>query len=142
MESAYSVTRLSIAYMVAAHARTHIHTHKHTYTPQSMITHQGFRVESWSLTYRCNFCRSLGLVVNDPSVHTFSQGQDCCTQPSDHTSTKVYRYRRYFYPLLPAWIKSKLTPSHLIRVKQNPAIDKFQTYVSMGRQSHASHLGF
>src|SRR6218665_1248233 len=98
MESAYSVTRLSIAYMVAAHARTHIHTHKHT--PQSMITHQGFRVESWSLTYRCYICRSLGLVVERPQCASHSQGQDCCTQPSDHTSTKVYRYRRYFYPLL------------------------------------------
>src|SRR6218665_291115 len=35
MESAYSVTRLSIAHMVAAHAYTQTHT------PQSMITHQG-----------------------------------------------------------------------------------------------------
>src|SRR6218665_2745501 len=71
MESAYSVTRLSIAYMVAAHARTHtIHTntHTHTHTPQSMIrpTHQGFRGESWSVTYRCYICRSLGLVVERP----------------------------------------------------------------------------
>src|SRR6218665_4156030 len=48
--------------MVAAHARTPIHTN----TPQSMITHQGFRVESWALTYRCYICRSLGLVVERP----------------------------------------------------------------------------
>src|SRR6218665_3155487 len=101
MESAYSVTRLSIAYMVAAHACTHIHTHTHTHTHthQSMITHQGFRVESWSLTYRCYICRSLGLVVERPQCASLSQGQDCCTQPSDDTGTKVYRYRRYFYPL-------------------------------------------
>src|SRR6218665_1877978 len=66
MESAYSVTRLSIAYMVAAHARTPIHANTHTHTPQSMITHQGFRVESWALTYRCYLCRSLGLVVERP----------------------------------------------------------------------------
>jgi len=63
MESAYSVTRLSIAYMVAPHARTPIHT---THTPQSMITHQGFRVESWTLTYRCYISRSLGLVIERP----------------------------------------------------------------------------
>src|SRR6218665_4219733 len=72
MESAYSVTRLSIAYMVAAHARTHIHTHKHT--PQSMLTHQGFRVESWSLTYRCYICRSLGLVVKRPRCASLFAG--------------------------------------------------------------------
>src|SRR6218665_2642027 len=68
MESANSVTRLSIVYMVAAHARTHTHAHKytHTHTPQSMITHQGFRVESWALTYKCYICRSLGLVVERP----------------------------------------------------------------------------
>src|SRR6218665_129653 len=67
MESAYSVTRLSIAYMVAAHPRTHTHIHKHTHTPQSMITHQGFRVESWALTYsRCCIRRSLWLVVERP----------------------------------------------------------------------------
>src|SRR6218665_252767 len=64
MESAYSVTRLSIAYMVAPHARTHAHTQTHT--PQSMITHQRFRIESWTLTYRCYICRSLGLVVCIP----------------------------------------------------------------------------
>src|SRR6218665_2030553 len=49
-----------------AHQYTHTHTHTHTYTPQSMITHQGFRVESWALTYRCYICRSLGLVVKRP----------------------------------------------------------------------------
>src|SRR6218665_3923809 len=70
MESAYSVTRLSIAYMVAAHARTHTHTHKHTHSPQSMINHQGFRVESWVLTYRCYICRSLGLVIERPQCAT------------------------------------------------------------------------
>src|SRR6218665_3695106 len=74
MESAYSVTRLSIAYMVAAHARTHIHTHKHTHTPHSMITHQGFGVESWSLTYRCYICRSLGLVVERPQCASLFPG--------------------------------------------------------------------
>src|SRR6218665_1063826 len=78
MESAYSVTRLSVAYMVAAHARTHIHIHKHTHThtPQSMITHQGFRVESWSLTYRCYMyiCRSLGLVVERPQCASLFAG--------------------------------------------------------------------
>src|SRR6218665_1857275 len=65
MESAYSVTRLSIAYYGCS-TRTHTHTHKHT--PQLMITHQGFRVESWALTYRCYtcICRSLGLVVERP----------------------------------------------------------------------------
>src|SRR6218665_3763263 len=110
MESAYSVTRLSIAYMVAAHA-THAHPYTQTHTPQSMITHQGFRVESWVLTYRCYIRRSLGLVLNDPSVHPFSPGQDCCMQPSDHMCTTVYRYRRYYYPLYLAWIKSMLLNS-------------------------------
>src|SRR6218665_243146 len=82
MESAYSVTRLSIAYMVAAHARRHTHTHKyththshtHTHTPQSMIIHQGFKVESWALTYRCYICRSLGLVVELPQCAPFFAG--------------------------------------------------------------------
>src|SRR6218665_2051752 len=72
MESSYSVTRLSIAYMVAAHARTHTHTHKHT--SQSIITHQGFRVESWALTYRCYICRSLGLVVERPQCASLFAG--------------------------------------------------------------------
>src|SRR6218665_3284024 len=72
MESAYSVTRLSIAYMVAAHARTHTHTQTHT--PQSMITHQRFRVESWVLTYRCYICRSLGLVVERPQCASLFAG--------------------------------------------------------------------
>src|SRR6218665_2159942 len=110
MESAYSVTRLSIAYMVAAHARTPINTNTHTHTPQSTITHQAFRVESWALTYRCYFCRSLGLGIERPhqcawllrdrmSVHAFWRGQECCTQPSDHMCTTVYIYRGYFYPL-------------------------------------------
>src|SRR6218665_1640304 len=66
MESAYSVTRLSVAYMVGAHT--------HTHTPQSMITHQGFRVESWSLTYRCYICRSLGLVVERPQCASLFAG--------------------------------------------------------------------
>src|SRR6218665_17884 len=81
MIQAYPVTRLSIAYMVAAHARTHTHTHKHTHThththtPQSMITHQGFRVESWApLTYRCYICRSLGLVVERPQCASLFAG--------------------------------------------------------------------
>src|SRR6218665_465381 len=93
----YSVTRLSIAYMVAAHARTPIHTNTHT--PQSMITHQGFRVESWALPTDVISVGHWGWSLNDPSVHPFSPGQDCCTQPSDHTCTTVHRYRRYFYPL-------------------------------------------
>src|SRR6218665_1150575 len=71
MESAYSVTRLSIAYMVAAHART---PYTQTHTPQSIITHQGFRVESWSLTYRCYICRSLGLVVERPQCVSLFTG--------------------------------------------------------------------
>src|SRR6218665_1044447 len=79
------------------HARTPIHTNTHT--PQSMITYQGFRVESWALTYRCYICRSLGLVVERPQCASLSPGQDCCMQPSDHMCTTVYRYIRYFYPL-------------------------------------------
>src|SRR6218665_3366307 len=74
MESAYSVSRLSIAYMVATHARTPTHTNTHTHTPQSMITHQGFRVESWALTYRCYICRSLGLVVERPQYASLFAG--------------------------------------------------------------------
>src|SRR6218665_1873955 len=92
-----------------------------------MITHQGFRVESWALTYRCYIRRSLGLVLNDPSVHPFSPGQDCCMQPSDHMCTTVYtvQIQTLLLPAVyPAWIKSELTPSlPLIRVKQNPAIN-------------------
>src|SRR6218665_3568008 len=101
LESAYSVTRLSIPYMVAAHAHTRTPIHTNTHTPQSMITHQRFRVESWALTYmyRCYICRSLGWSLNDPSVHPFSPGQDCCMQPSDHMCTTVYRYRHYLYTL-------------------------------------------
>src|SRR6218665_1866609 len=72
MESAYSVTRLSIAYMVAAHTRTPMHTNTHT--PQLTITHQGFRVESWALTYRCYICRSLGLVVERPQCASLFVG--------------------------------------------------------------------
>src|SRR6218665_1003191 len=64
MESAYSVTRLTIAYMVAAHP----------HTPQSMITHQGFSVESWALTYRCYICRSLGFVVERPQCPSLFAG--------------------------------------------------------------------
>src|SRR6218665_3742490 len=41
-------------------------THTHTHTPQSMNTHQGFRVESLALTYRCYIGRSLRLVVERP----------------------------------------------------------------------------
>src|SRR6218665_2933011 len=89
MESAYSVTRLSIAYMVAAHARTHIHTqtHTHTHTPQSMITHQGFRVESWALTYRCYICRSLALVVERPQCASLFAGPRLARNPQ---TTYVY----------------------------------------------------
>src|SRR6218665_675276 len=124
MESAYSVTRLSIAYMIAAHERTHTHTHKHTHTPQSMITHQGFRVESWAITYRCYICRSLGLVLNDPSVHPFSWAKTVACNPqttcvqrctdTDATSTRCSQ---------PGYRVIKLTHSlPLIRVKQNPTI--------------------
>src|SRR6218665_3621828 len=74
MESAYSVTRLSFACMVAAHACTQTDTHKHTHTPQSMITHQGFRDESWALTYRCYICRSLGFVVKRPQCASIFAG--------------------------------------------------------------------
>src|SRR6218665_1407798 len=74
IESAYSVTRLSIAYMVAAHARTPIHINTHTTINDY---HQGFRVESWALTYRCYICIAhWGWSLNDPSVHPFSPSQD------------------------------------------------------------------
>src|SRR6218665_645637 len=65
MESAYSelLSNSAINCIYGCSTRTHTHTHKHTHTPQSMITHQGFRVESWAITYRCYICRSLGLVV-------------------------------------------------------------------------------
>src|SRR6218665_547593 len=97
MKSAYSVTLLLIAYMVAPHAHTHTHTHKHTLQP--MITHQGFRVESWALTYRCYICRSLGLVVELPQRASLFSGPRLLHATSDHLCTTVYRYRRYFYPL-------------------------------------------
>src|SRR6218665_2020589 len=76
LESAYSVTRLSIPYMVAAHAHTRTPIHTNTHTPQSMITHQRFRVESWALTYmyRCYICRSLGLVVEQPQCASLFAG--------------------------------------------------------------------
>src|SRR6218665_255335 len=49
------------------HARTPMHTNTHTHThTHTTITHQGFRVESWALTYRCYIRRSLGLVVERP----------------------------------------------------------------------------
>src|SRR6218665_1957279 len=38
------------------------------------ITHQGFRVESWALTYRCYICRSLGLVVERPQCASLLAG--------------------------------------------------------------------
>src|SRR6218665_1199746 len=53
------------------HTHAHPYTQTHTHTPQSMSTHQGFRVESWSLTYRCYICRSLGLVVERPQCASF-----------------------------------------------------------------------
>src|SRR6218665_3353821 len=56
------------------HARTPIHTNTHTHTPQSMITHQGSRVESWALTYRCHICRSLGLIVERPQCASLFAG--------------------------------------------------------------------
>src|SRR6218665_153910 len=89
-----------------AHARTRTHTHPytqtytHTRTPQSMPTHQEFRFESWALTYRCNSCRSLGLVVERPQcaslfaglklLHATLRPHDCvqrCTD-TDATSTR------------------------------------------------------
>src|SRR6218665_945674 len=89
--------------MVAAHARTP--THKHTHTT---INDYSSGIQGWIVGANVGHW---GWSLNDPSVHPFSPGQDCCTQPSDHMCTTVYRYRRYFYPLQPAWIKSKLTPS-------------------------------
>src|SRR6218665_1042698 len=53
--------------------RTHA-IHTNTHTPQSMITHQGFRFVSWSLTYRCYICRSLGLVVERPQCASLFAG--------------------------------------------------------------------
>src|SRR6218665_1839674 len=76
MESAYSELLSNSAInciMVAAHARTHTHTHKRTHTPQSMITHQGFRVESWALTYRCYSFIHSGHFYSAPSVLYYSQ---------------------------------------------------------------------
>src|SRR6218665_628319 len=59
-----------------AHPYTQTHTHTQTHTPQSMITRQGFRVESWVLTYRCYtcICRSLGLVVERPQCASLFAG--------------------------------------------------------------------
>src|SRR6218665_2039881 len=62
-----------ILWLQHTHARTPIHTNTHT--PQSMINHQGFRVESWApLTYRCYICRSLGLVVERPQCASLFAG--------------------------------------------------------------------
>src|SRR6218665_2321700 len=91
MESAYSVTRLSIAYMVAAHARTPTHTNTHT-----TINDYSSGIQGWIVGANVDHW---GWSLNDPCVHPFSPGQDCCTQPSDHMCTTVYRYRCYFCPL-------------------------------------------
>src|SRR6218665_1754515 len=68
MESAYSELLSNSANncIYGCSTRTHAHPYTQTHTPHSMITHLGFRVESWSLTYRCYICRSLGLVVERP----------------------------------------------------------------------------
>src|SRR6218665_2187457 len=129
MESAYSVTRLSIAYMVAAHARAHIHTHKHT--PQSMITHQGFRVESWSLTYRCYICRSLGLVVERPQCASLFAGPRLL-----HTTLRPHEYKGVQIQtlLLPAVASPDKEQAYTFSSHQGEAESsyQFQTYVSMG----------
>src|SRR6218665_676695 len=100
MESAYSVTWLSIA---CCSKRTHErpYTQTHTHTPQSMITHQGFRVESWALTYRCYICRSLGLVVERPQCAPLFAGPrllHATLRPQVYNGVQI-AYRRYFYPL-------------------------------------------
>src|SRR6218665_526729 len=66
-----------------------------------------------------------GWSLNDPSVHSFSPGQDCCTQHSDHMCTcNGVQLQTLLLPAVPACIKSKLTPPlPLIRVKQNPTIN-------------------
>src|SRR6218665_1649183 len=73
LSASYGVSLLSnsaINCIYGCSTRTHAHpytqTNTHTQTPQSMTTHQGFRVESWALTYRCYICRSLGLVAERP----------------------------------------------------------------------------
>src|SRR6218665_219424 len=121
MESAYSVTRLSIAYMVAAHARTPIHTN----TPQSMIAHQGFRVESWALTYRCYICRSLGLLVVE-------RPQCASLRPHVYNGVQI---QTLLLPAVASLDKEQaytVSPSHQGEAESSY---QFQTYVSMGRQS-------
>src|SRR6218665_445637 len=145
MESACSVTRLSIAlWLQHTHVRTPIHTqaHKHTHTPQSMITHQGFRVESWSLTYRCYISVGhWGWSLNDPSVHPFSPGQDCCTQPLDHNVYSGVQILTLLLPAVASLDKEYAYTFSLSHQGEAESSYQFQTYVSMGRQSHASQLG-
>src|SRR6218665_689010 len=78
MESAYCelLSNLRINCIYGCSTRTHAHpyTQTHTHTQQSMITRQGFRVESWALTYRCYICRSLGLVVERPQCASLFAG--------------------------------------------------------------------
>src|SRR6218665_1262486 len=65
--------------------RTHTHPYTQTHTPQSMITHQGFRVESWALTYTCYICRSLGLVVERPQCASLFAGPRLARNPQIQT---------------------------------------------------------
>src|SRR6218665_2214039 len=74
MESAYSELLSNSAINCIYDCSTHTHTHTHKHTPQSMITHQGFRVESWALTHGCYICRSLGLVFERPQCASLFAG--------------------------------------------------------------------
>src|SRR6218665_2782421 len=107
MESAYSellsnsVISINCIWLQACSRRTHAHPYTQTHTPQSMITHQGFRVESWALTYSCYICISLEFVVGRtpvcipfPRTKTVARNpQTTCVQRCTDTC------RRYFYPL-------------------------------------------
>src|SRR6218665_1774436 len=141
MESAYSVTRLSNAYMVAAHPRTYTHTHKNTHTPQSMITHQGFRIESWALTYRCYICRSLWLVVERPQCAPLFAGPrllHATLRPHVYNGVQIHTL------LIPAVVSLDKEQAYTFSPSHQGEADssyQFQTYVSMGHQSHASQLG-
>ena len=89
-----------------------------------MITHQGFRVESWALTYRCYICRSLGLVVERPQcAPLFARPRLLHATLRPHVYNGV-QIQTLLLPAVASLDKSKLTPSlPLIRVKQNPAIN-------------------
>src|SRR6218665_2340413 len=78
MKSAYSELLSNSANncIYGCSTRTHAHPYTQTHTPHLMITHQGFRVESWALTYMyiCSICRSLGLVVERPQCASLFAG--------------------------------------------------------------------